>query len=224
MMIFKNLMNLCRGIIKAKQFCYIYSNVIIKKNVTIFPGAVIGRPPKSSGATKRETDINNLPPTIIENNCVIGSNAIIYKGTQIGKNSMICDTACVRELVKIGSNTLIAQGVTINVNTIIGNNVKIMDNCHITGNALIEDDVFIGMLTTTANDNSMGKGNIKLEFQKGPTIKKGAKIGQGSCLLPSITIGENAIVGANSVVTKDVLKDEIVMGIPAKGKNYEFKS
>jgi acetyltransferase-like isoleucine patch superfamily enzyme len=211
-------MNLWRGITKGNQICFIYPKVFIGDNVTIFPGAVIGRPSFSSGATKRKIDIDELSSTIIGSNCVIGANSVIYNGVRVGIGSMICDTACVRELVKIGSNTLIAQGVTINVNTIIGNNVKIMDNCHITGNAIIEDDVFIGMLTTTANDNSMGKGNIKLEQQKGPTIKKGAKIGQGTCILPNVTIGANTIVGANSLVTKDVLDNEIVMGIPAKKK------
>lgn len=220
----ENLMNLIRGIYYGNQFCFIYPNVYIGYNVTIFPGAVIGRPPLSSGATKRIIRPDKLPTTVISNNCIIGANSVIYKGVQIGKNTMICDTACVRELVTIGKNSLIAQGVTINVSTKIGDNVKIMDNCHITGNSIIEDDVFIGMLTTSANDNSMGTGHIRLEYQKGPIIRRGAKIGQGSCLLPNITIGENAIVGANSVVTKDVLKDEIVMGIPAKGKNYEFKS
>lgn len=223
-MFLKNIMNLFRGIFKCKQFCFIYPDVFISKNVIVFPGAVIGRPPLSSGATKRITNYKNIPSTVIGENCIIGSNVVIYKGVNIGKNSMICDTACIREFVNIGNNTLIAQGVTINVNTKIGNNVKIMDNCHITGNAIIEDNVFIGMLTTSANDNSMGKGLVNLEFQKGPIVKKGAKIGQGSCLLPNVIIGENSIVGSNSVVTKNVSNNEIVMGSPAKGKINGFKS
>lgn len=222
-MFFENLMNLVRGIIHGNQFCFIYPDVFIGYNVKIFPGAVIGRPPASSGATKRLVKPEELPTTIISNDCIIGANSVIYKGARIGKNSMICDTACIRELVNIGANSLIAQGVTINVNTRIGDNVKIMDNCHITGNAIIEDNVFIGMLTTTANDNSMGKNNNDIHTQKGPVIKRGAKIGQGSCILPKIIIGENSIIGANSVVTKDVLKDEVVMGMPAKGKYNEFK-
>ena len=56
----------------------IFSNVILGENVSIFPGAVIGRPPKSSGATQRVVDISELPPTIIGNNCVIGCNTVIY--------------------------------------------------------------------------------------------------------------------------------------------------
>lgn len=214
----ENFSNLIRGLIKGKQFCFIYPRVFIGKNVTIFPGAVIGRPPKSSGATKRITNTDDLEWTRIDSNCVIGSNCVIYQGVTIEKNSMICDTACIRERVIIGKNSLIAMGVTINVNTVIGNNTKIMDNCHITGNAIIGNNVFIGMLTTSANDNSMGKGLKGLENEFGPVVCDGVRIGQGSCLFPGIVIGPNAIIGANSTVTKNVSENSKVMGSPAKEK------
>ena len=214
----KNISNLIRGLIKGKQFCFIYPDVIIGKNVTIFPGAVIGRPPKSSGATKRITDPHVLSCTRIGDNCIIGANCVIYKGVEIGNNSMICDTSCIREEVIIGKNSLIAMGVTINVNTFIGNNTKIMDNCHITGNALIGNNVFIGMLTTSANDNSMGQGLTGLTNEFGPVICDGVRIGQGSCLFPGIVIGPNAVIGANSTVTKNVSENTKVIGSPAKIK------
>lgn len=214
----ENFSNLIRGLIKGKQFCFIYPGVIIGKNVTIFPGAVIGRPPISSGATKRISIMSELDYTRIGDNCIIGSNCVIYKGVRIGDNSMICDTACIREKVTIGKNSLIAMGVTINVNTFVGNKTKIMDNCHITGNAYIGNNVFIGMLTTTANDNYMGKGDKKLSDEKGPIISNGVRIGQGSCILPGVEIGENSVVGANSTVTKNVKPNTTVMGSPAKIK------
>ena len=200
---------------KISEHAFIFDNVVLGNNVTIMPGAVIGRPPVSSGATTRKNkkDYGDL---IIGDDCVIGANAVIYSGTKIGKGSMVCDTACIREEVEIGDNTLIAMAVTINTNTNIGSNVKIMDNTHITGNAVIENNVFIGMLVTMANDNSMGRGNDDLKDMLGPTIREGAIIGQASCLLPGVIIGENSIVGANSVVTKDVEKDTLVMGVPAK--------
>jgi acetyltransferase-like isoleucine patch superfamily enzyme len=110
------------------------------------------------------------------------------------------------------------MGVTINYNTTIGNRVKIMDNTHITGNMTIEDDVFIGMLVTTANDNAMGRKLSEGKFWKGrgPTIRRFATIGQGACLLPGIEIGENSIVGANSLVTRDVPARTLVAGFPAR--------
>ncbi len=194
---------------------YIYENVIIGDNVTIFPGAVVGRPPFSSGAS-RKVNNSDLPPLKIGNGSVIGSNAVIYTGSLIGENVMICDCACIRENVNIGNSTLIAMGVTINRDTIIGNNVKIMDNAHITGNAIIEDHVFIGMLVTTANDNSMNRSDAKMEEMLGPRIRKNARIGQGACLLPGVEIGEDSIVAANAVVTKNVPPRSKAIGMPAK--------
>lgn len=215
----KNFLNLIRGLIFGKQFCFIYPDVFIGKNVTIFPGAIIGRPPKSSGATKRITEINELEYTRIGENCVIGSNCVIYKGVRIGNNSMICDTSCIRERVTIGNNSLIAMGVTINVNTFIGNNTKIMDNCHITGNAYIGHNVFIGMLTTTANDNDMGKSSKNLLEEYGPSIYDDVRIGQGTCIFPGVKIGHDSIIGANSTVTKNVEPNTKVIGSPAREAN-----
>lgn len=197
---------------------HLFPNVRLGNNVTVFPGAVIGRPPLSSGATTRQSQAGDLLPVEIGDNCVIGSNAVIYMNTRIGHHSMICDTACVREECEIGDYSIIAMGVTINYRTKVGNRVKIMDNTHITGNMLIEDDVFIAMLVTSANDNAMGRKPApgKDWTGSGPIVRRFATVGQGTCLLPGVEIGRNAIVGANSVVTKNVPAETLVMGVPAR--------
>ena len=197
----------------------LYPNVRLGNNVVVFPGAIIGRPPLSSGATIRNVVVDDLLPIEIGDNCVIGANAVLYMGIKIGHHSMICDTACVREGCVIGDFSLIAMGVTVNYNTKIGDRVKIMDNTHITGNMIIEDDVFIGPLVTSANDNSMGVEPAEIPgdwVERGPTIRRFARIGQGTCLMPSIEIGENAIVGASSVVTKNVPARTLSIGTPAR--------
>ena len=193
----------------------IFENVVLGNNVTIFPGAVIGRPPMSTGATLRVVDIKKLPPSKIGDNCIIGCNAVIYSGVEISNNTMICDNSCIREGVKVGSFSLIAMGVTINYNTIIGNHVRIMDNTHITGNSIIEDNVFIGPLVITENDNSMGRIKMEIEEMSGPIIRKFATIGGGANILPGIIIGENSIISANSLVNKNVEPKTLVAGNPA---------
>lgn len=197
---------------------YIFPNVRFGNHVTVFPGAVIGRPPVSSGATSRIVPVNELPPVYIDDHCVIGAHAVIYMNVRIGARSMICDTACVREECEIGRETVVAMGVTINYRVKIGDRVKIMDNAHITGNMVIEDDVFISTQVTTSNDNAMGRqppggGDWT---GKGPVIRRFATIGQGACLLPGVEIGQNAIVGAGAVVTRDVSPEMLVMGVPAR--------
>lgn len=92
-----------------------------------------------------------------------------------------------------------------------------MDNTHITGNMVIEDHVFISTLVATTNDNAMGKGGIyDEEREKGPYIKQGATIGAAANILPGVVIGNDAVIGAGSVVTKDVPERKVVMGIPAR--------
>ena len=204
-----------------KNGAWIAEDTIIGENVKILPGAILGRPPISTKALTRKADRDVLSPLEIGDNCVIGSNTVIYRGTTIGSNCLFGDTACIREMVQIGDSCIIAMGVTINYETIIGSRVKVMDNTHLTGNMLIEDDVFIGMLVSTANDNTMGRKTAKEEPTVsrqwyGPIIRRHATIGQGACLLPNIEIGENSIVGSNSVVTKTMPARVLIIGTPAR--------
>ena len=140
---------------------------------------------------------------------------MIYSGTKIGHNTLLGDHCSISESCSIGNYDVISKNVSVNYNTVIGDYVRIMDNSHITGNANIENNVFISVLVATTNDNGMGKGSYSDEMQ-GPYIKKGARVGAAANLLPGVVIGENAIVGAGAVVTKDVPDYKVVMGIPAK--------
>ena len=199
---------------------WIAEGTVLGQNLTVFPGAVLGRPPISTKAQVRKTG-TALPPLVIGDNCVIGANAVIYRGTTIGANTLVGDSACIREQVRIGDSCIIAMGVTINYNTTIGSRVKIMDNSHITGNTLIEDDVFISLLVGSANDNSMGReaaSNVPIEKRdrRGIVIRRFARIGQGVLLLPGIEVGENAIVAAGSVVNRPVPPYTVVFGAPAR--------
>lgn len=201
---------------------WIAEDTILGDNVTIFPGAVLGRPPISTKAHSRKVEKGTLPPLRIGNNSVIGSNVVLYRGTTIGDNCLFGDTACVRDGVNIGDNCIIAMGVTINYETKIGSRVKIMDNSHITGKMLIEDDVFFGPLVSSSNDNSMGRKtylkrhDVESSPWLGPTVRRHVTVGQGASLLPGIEVEENSIIGANSVVTKSIPKRVLAMGIPAR--------
>ncbi len=199
---------------------WIAEDTVIGENVTVLPGAVLGRPPVSTKAQVRKAGAQ-LPPLVIGDNCVIGANAVLYRGTIIGANTLVGDTACIREQVRIGDSCIIAMGVTINYNTTVGSRVKIMDNSHITGNTLVEDDVFISLLVGSANDNSMGREaatNTPLERRdrRGIVIRRFARIGEGAMLLPGIEIGENAVVAAGSVVNRPVPPRTVVFGAPAR--------
>src|ERR1700675_1388561 len=124
---------------------------------------------------------------------------------------------------EIGENTKIGAFVEVQKNATIGKNCKISSHTFICEGVTIEDDAFIGHSVTFINDSypraTAGDGRLQTEADwkvERTIVKKGASIGSGSTILANLTIGENAIVGAGSVVTKDVPANAIVAGNPAK--------
>jgi acetyltransferase-like isoleucine patch superfamily enzyme len=123
----------------------------------------------------------------------------------------------------IGDNSKIGAFVEIQKNAFIGRNCKISSHTFICEGVTIEDNVFIGHNVTFINDlyprstTAGGALQTEADWACGKTlIKKGASIGSSSTLLCGITVGENAIVGAGSVVTKDVPPNSVVAGNPAR--------
>ena len=114
---------------------------------------------------------------------------------------------------------MISRYVTINYNATVGDRTRILDFSHITGNCTIGNEVFISTMIATTNDNALGAKGYSEEQMKGPIIEDGAMIAANVTMLPGVRIGERAIVGAGSVVTKDVAPGSTVMGVPAR--NHE---
>ena len=123
----------------------------------------------------------------------------------------------------IGDNSKIGTFVEIQKNAEVGRNVKVSSHTFICEGVKIEDDVFIGHNVSFINDKHPRSTNVggglqtEADWQVVPTVvKRGASIGTSSTILCGVTIGESAIVGAGSVVTKDVLPNTIVAGNPAR--------
>ncbi|OGR89402.1 MAG: hypothetical protein A3A86_02940 [Elusimicrobia bacterium RIFCSPLOWO2_01_FULL_60_11] len=106
----------------------------------------------------------------------------------------------------------------------IGNGVKVHCNCYVSQFTTLEDDVFLAPGVIIANDLHPGAPDFR-DCMKGPTIKKGAQIGCNVTILPHVTIGEHSLIGAGSVVTKDIPPYSIAYGNPARAakKIADFK-
>jgi len=151
-------------------------------------------------------------------NALIRSNAVLYAGSSIGDNLETGHNVVIREENIIGDNFSIWNNTTIDYGCKIGNNVKVHCNCYIAQFSVLEDGVFLAPGVVFANDIHPGCALSK-KCMKGPVIKRGAKIGVNATILPFVTIGQNALVGGGSVVTKDVPANAVVYGNPARIKN-----
>jgi UDP-2-acetamido-3-amino-2,3-dideoxy-glucuronate N-acetyltransferase len=143
--------------------------------------------------------------------CVIAPDVEIGPGTRIGNFVLI------RDSTRIGRDCLIGSYVDIEGDVRIGDRVSLQSGCYLTRGVVIEDDVFCGPRIVTLNDKAMTYGRRALTFERAaPRILRAARVGGGVTLCPGVTIGENALVGAGSVVTRDVAPGTIVSGNPAQ--------
>ena len=135
---------------------------------------------------------------VIGRNCRIGYHAVLRRGTRIGDNSIFGTLSASEGWNEIGSH------------------VTIQSQCHITEDVKIEDWVFIAPLFCGANTMRIVHGRDYQLVKEGYTIKSGARIAIGVNVLPAVTIGRDALIGAGAVVTRDIPDYAIAFGSPAK--------
>src|SRR2546425_10134646 len=192
----------------------VYPGTVIGEGCRILDGAVVGKQPSLSprSTTKRE----ELRPLELGAGTIVSTGAIVFAGTRIGERVIVGDQACVRERCDVGDDVVIGRGTLIENDTTIGALTKIQAMAYITAYSTLEEQVFVAPCVQTTNDNFMGRTEKRHELRKGPTIRRGARIGAGSVLCPAVEIGEEAFVGAGAVVVNDVPPRMVVIGNPAQ--------
>lgn len=137
------------------------------------------------------------------------------KSTNIGDNTNIWQFCVVFPEAKIGTGCNICANVLIENEVIVGNDVTVKSGVQLWDGVTLEDNVFVGPNVTFTNDLFPRSKNPDWKLSK-TVVKKGASIGANATILCGITIGENAMIGAGSVVTKDVPAGEVWVGNPAR--------
>ena len=192
----------------------VYDGTVLGEGVKVLEGAVVGKQPTLSprSTAKREP----LRPTTIGEGTIVSTGAIVFAGSSIGARVILGDQSCVRERVEVGDDVVLGRGSYIENDTTVGAMTKIQAEAYITAYSTLEDNVFIAPCVVTTNDNYMGRTEKRLTEMRGPTIRRGARVGGGAILCPGVEIGEEAFVGAGAVVTKDVPPRALVVGNPAR--------
>jgi acetyltransferase-like isoleucine patch superfamily enzyme len=165
-----------------------------------------------------------LPTVRIHASADVSTNVSIGQGTSVWNNAQI------REDASIGEECIIGTGVYIDFGVQIGDHVKIQNGAFVYHGVAIESGVFIGPGVIFTNDkkpraiNPDGSLKSNDDWEVGPIrVCYGASVGAGSVILPNVTIGQFALVGAGSVVTRDVAQQALVVGNPARQIGYVCK-
>ena len=160
------------------------------------------------------------PPTI-HPTADVSLEAIVGEGTRIWHQAQV------REGARIGKNCIVGKGCYIDFDVVIGDNVKIQNGSCLYHGCRLEDDVFVGPGVILTNDklpraiNPDGSLKGEDDWMIGEIlIRRGASLGAGAIVLPNVVIGEFAMVGAGSVVTKDIPTHGLVMGNPAVLRSF----
>jgi acetyltransferase-like isoleucine patch superfamily enzyme len=192
----------------------VYPGTKLGEGVKVLEHAVVGKQPSLSprSTAKRE----DLPPAEIGDGTIVSTGAVVFAGAKVGARVILGDQSCVRERVAVGDDVVIGRGSLVENDTTIGTMTKIQAEAYITAYSTLEEHVFIAPCVVTTNDNFMGRTERRHDLIKGPTIRRGARVGGGAILLPGVEIGEEAFVGAGAVVTRDVEPRMIVVGNPAR--------
>ena len=170
---------------------------------SIDAGVILGYPP---GRSIERTLVR------IGDRAQVRSGTVIYASVEIGNGFETGHNVVIREGNRIGDDCAVWNGTTIDYDCVLGNRVRIHCNGYVCQYTTIEDDVFLAPGVMLANDPHP----LCTKCMQGPTIKAGAKIGINSTILPHVVIGDNALVGAGSVVIADVPARAVVVGSPAR--------
>jgi len=171
------------------------------------PNVIVGYPPERRVAS---TEL------VLGAGSRLRAGTIVYAGSRIGAGLQTGHNVVIREENVIGDGVSVWSNTVIDYGCVIGDRVKIHSNVYVPQFSTIEDDVFIAPGCTFANDMHPGCACSEYENMRGPTIRRGARIGVNVTMTPGVEIGAYALVGSGSVVTRDVPPGAVVAGSPAR--------
>ncbi len=185
----------------------VYPNVELGEGAELGLWVIVGEPPMGHSAGEL--------PTHLGRNARIRSHTVVYAGNAIGERFQTGHGVLIRESNRIGNDVSIGSHSIIEHHVQIGDGVRVHSNVFIPEYSVLEEGAWVGPSVTFTNAayprSPQAKANLR-----GPHLLAGAKIGANATLLPGVTIGKNALVGAGAVVVRDVPDGKVVVGNPAR--------
>jgi acetyltransferase-like isoleucine patch superfamily enzyme len=175
-------------------------------------GAVLGKAPH----IRKDSTAPRLPPEqlVVEDDVVIGCGSIVFAGAVLGRGVSVGDQCYVRERARIGQDSSLGRGVAVGADARLGARVRVEVSSGIVRGGIVEDDVFVGPNVYMPNDNTFGDGAA--DDLRPCILRQGCRIGASVVLFPGVEIGAGAVIGAGSLVTRDVPPGVLAFGSPAR--------
>ena len=185
----------------------LYANVTLGEGHDLQPPCIVGKPPRGAGEGER--------PLAIGPGAVVRPFTTIYAGSVIGAGLQTGQGASIREGNRLGDDVSVGTNAVLEFGNRIGSRVRIHSGCFLEL-VTIEDDVFVGPNVVFTDDpHPMGCPRYE-DCKGGATVRRLARIGANSTILPGVEIGEGSLIGAGSVVVEDVPEGAVVAGSPAR--------
>ena len=191
----------------------LYPGTRVGDRCVVEAGAVLGKHPRLRPGSSAAGAV--LTPLVLGRGVTVCCGAVVYAGADIADGAIIGDQTQVRERVSIGEETLVGRGSTVDFGATVGSRVLIQTSVYVTGESIVEDEVFLGPGVLTTNDDTMGRRR-RGEALLGPVFRRACRVGGGVMLVPGVVVGEEAFVAAGALVTRDVGRRQVVMGVPAR--------
>ena len=185
----------------------LYPGVQLGQGCEVGDFVVIGLPPRGAAPGKLLTDIG--PGTVIRSHTVIYAGNVIGNHLQTGHGALLRECNTIGDYVSIGSHTVIEHHV------VMEDHVRVHSQAFVPEYTVLKEGCWIGPRVVLTNAPHPLCPEVS-RCIKGPTIESGAKIGANATVMPAVTIGRNALVGAGAVVTDDVPPGAVVVGNPAR--------
>lgn len=196
-------------------FAVVHGGVSLAEQVRVEEHAVVGKPELGYAVGRIYPGAG--AETMVAAGAVIRSGAVVYADVHIGVNTLVGHHTLLRTGVHVGTETLLGHHLTVERATRIGRAVRCSPGSHITSSTDIADNVFLGAGVRTINDKTLTwRDPHRKPVLESPRFETGAKIGSGCTVLAGITVGEHALVGAGSLVTRDIPAGALAHGSPAR--------
>jgi acetyltransferase-like isoleucine patch superfamily enzyme len=200
---------------RVGAFAVVHGGTALHGGARIEEHAIVGKPEQGYA-------VGHVYPgagagTVLGGDVVVRAGAIVYAGAEIAANTVIGHHTLLRSFVTVGEDTQLGHNLTIERGARVGAGVRCSPGSHITSSCVLADRVFLGAGVRTVNDRELIWRDSRREPELvPPRFERGARVGSGSTVLAGVTIGEQALVGAGSVVTRDIPAGVVAYGVPAR--------